>query len=71
VAGAPGPRREPGTFRTAVKGPDHYPSWEVVANNATLMDVYMPQEFADFLPPHGSPQQRPGATDQLQWEDFT
>jgi hypothetical protein len=25
------PRRESGTFRTAVKGPDHYPSWEVVA----------------------------------------
>jgi hypothetical protein len=31
VAGAPGPRCEPGTFRTAVKGPDHCPSWEVVA----------------------------------------
>jgi hypothetical protein len=30
------------------KGPDHYPSWEVVVYNATLVDVYMPQEFADF-----------------------
>jgi hypothetical protein len=41
VAGAPGPRRRPGTFRTAVKDPDHYPSWEVVAYRATLMDVYI------------------------------
>jgi hypothetical protein len=31
VAGGPGPRREPGTFPTAGKGPDHYLSWEVVA----------------------------------------
>jgi hypothetical protein len=23
----------------------------------------MPQEFVDFFPPHGSPQQRPGDTD--------
>jgi hypothetical protein len=46
VAGAPGPLREPGTFPTARKGPDHYLSWEVVAYNATLVDVYeyMPQE---------------------------
>jgi hypothetical protein len=31
VAGAPVPQREPGTLTTAVKSPDHYPSWEVVA----------------------------------------
>jgi hypothetical protein len=31
VAGAPGPRREPATFLTERKGPNHYPSWEVVA----------------------------------------
>jgi hypothetical protein len=32
VAGAPGLRREPGTFPTGGKGPDHYtPSWEGVA----------------------------------------
>jgi hypothetical protein len=31
----PGPRREPGTFCVARKGPDHYPSWEIVAWTAT------------------------------------
>jgi hypothetical protein len=49
VTRAPGPRREPGTFLVARKGPDHYPSWEVVADNATLMDVYMHREFPGFF----------------------
>jgi hypothetical protein len=48
VEGAPGPRREPGTFRTPRKGPDHYPSWEVFAYNATIVDVYVPREFPGF-----------------------
>jgi hypothetical protein len=55
VAGAPGPRREPGTSLTAGKGPNHYPSWEVVANNAILVDVYMPQEFRGFSDRHRAP----------------
>jgi hypothetical protein len=42
VTEAPGPRREPGTVRTARKGPDHYPSWEVVAYNATIVDGSFP-----------------------------
>jgi hypothetical protein len=31
------------TFPTEGKGPNHYLSWEVVVNKATLVDVYMPQ----------------------------
>jgi hypothetical protein len=36
VAGAPGPWREPATFTTAGIGPNHYPSWEVVAEMREL-----------------------------------
>jgi hypothetical protein len=38
VAGAPGPRRELGTFPSGGKGPDHYPCWEIVAEM-----LYMPK----------------------------
>jgi hypothetical protein len=58
----PGPRREPGTFRVARNGPDHYPIWEVVARLATECgySVCVWGRFGAF-PPHGSPQQQLGA----------